>query len=48
MGKRAGTVTVSIGAPIDTGSGDVARLTAEVERWVEGEVARLRAPTDLR
>ena len=48
MGKRAGTVTVSIGAPIDTGSGDVARVTAEVERWVEDEVARLGAPSDLR
>jgi 1-acyl-sn-glycerol-3-phosphate acyltransferase len=48
MGKRSGTVTVSIGPAIDPSSGDVGEVTAAVERWVEAEVARLGAPSDLR
>ena len=43
-GKRPGTVTMSIGAPIDSTGKDPAALTAEVEEWIEGEVARLGKP----
>jgi 1-acyl-sn-glycerol-3-phosphate acyltransferase len=43
-GKRPGTVTMSIGAPIDSTSKDPDALTAEIERWIETEVARLGKP----
>ena len=44
LGKRAGTVTVSIGAPISSSGKDMQRLTNEVETWVENEVVRLGNP----
>ena len=44
MGKRPGTITLSIGKPIDPGTMDPARLMQTVERWVEAEVARLGEP----
>lgn len=42
--KRAGTVTLSIGAPIAPEGRDVAQLTQRVETWIEDEVARLGRP----
>lgn len=44
FGKRPGTVTISFGPPIATIGKDAQALTAEVERWIEGEVARLGVP----
>ena len=44
LGKRSGTVTVSIGPPIDIEGKDMQRLTNEVESWIENEVARLGNP----
>ncbi|HLW11417.1 MAG TPA: lysophospholipid acyltransferase family protein [Casimicrobiaceae bacterium] len=41
MGKRPGTVTVSIGKPIAPGTMESAQLMNVVEQWIEGEVARL-------
>lgn len=41
LGKRAGTVTLSIGKPIPPGTSDPARLMQVVERWIEDEVAAL-------
>ena len=43
-GKRPGTVTLSIGKPIDTAGKDPSELTREVEAWIEHEVARLGRP----
>ncbi len=48
LGKRAGTVTVSIGAPIRPEGDDMQRLIGEVESWIENEVARLGNPLDER
>jgi len=45
-GKRPGTVTVSIGVPIQPAGKDMQRLTSEVETWIEGEVARLGNPLE--
>ena len=44
LGKRAGTITVSIGAAIDPAGKDMATLTRDVETWIESEVARLGVP----
>ena len=44
MGKRPGTITLSIGNPIEPGTMDPARLMQTVERWIEAEVARLGEP----
>lgn len=44
LGKRSGTVTVSIGPPIPIEGKDMQRLTNEVESWIENEVARLGNP----
>ncbi|MBK7792343.1 MAG: 1-acyl-sn-glycerol-3-phosphate acyltransferase [Betaproteobacteria bacterium] len=44
FGKRPGTVTISFGPPISTVGKDAQKLTAEVEQWIEGEVARLGVP----
>ena len=44
LGKRSGTVTVSIGAPIRTDGKDMQQLMNEVESWIENEVARLGNP----
>jgi len=44
FGKRPGTLTVSIGKPISASGKDPQTLMAEVENWIEGEVARLGRP----
>jgi 1-acyl-sn-glycerol-3-phosphate acyltransferase len=44
FGKRAGTVTMSIGPAIPTAGKEPQKLTAEVESWIEAEVARLGRP----
>jgi 1-acyl-sn-glycerol-3-phosphate acyltransferase len=44
MGKRPGTITLSIGRPIEPGTMDAAQLMHAVEAWIEGEVARIGAP----
>ncbi len=48
LGKRHGTVTVSIGPPIRPVGNDMQRLIGEVESWIENEVARLGNPLDER
>ncbi|MGH8799007.1 MAG: lysophospholipid acyltransferase family protein [Casimicrobiaceae bacterium] len=48
LGKRAGTVTVSIGTPLHAEGNDMQRLIGEVESWIENEVARLGNPLDER
>jgi len=45
FGKRPGTVTISFGPPIMPDGKDPQALTAEVETWIETEVARLGRPT---
>ena len=45
FGKRPGTVTISFGPPIAAAGKDAQRLTAEVETWIEDEVARLGVPS---
>jgi 1-acyl-sn-glycerol-3-phosphate acyltransferase len=47
FGKRAGTVTISIGPAIAPAGKDPIALTQEVERWIEGEVERLGVPAEL-
>jgi 1-acyl-sn-glycerol-3-phosphate acyltransferase len=37
-------ITVSIGPPIPSTGRDAMQLTAEVESWIEAEVARLGDP----
>jgi len=44
FGKRSGTLTVSIGKPIAASGKDPQTLMAEVENWIEAEVARLGRP----
>ena len=44
FGKRPGTLTVSIGKPIAPTGKDAQTLMAEVEDWIEAEVARLGRP----
>ena len=44
LGKRPGTVTVSIGKPIAPEGADMQGLTNKIERWIEDEVARLGNP----
>jgi 1-acyl-sn-glycerol-3-phosphate acyltransferase len=44
VGKRPGTITVSIGPPIRIEGKDMPMLTNEVESWIEDEVARLGNP----
>lgn len=44
FGKRPGTVTISFGPPINSQGKDHQALTAEVESWIENEVARLSVP----
>ena len=39
--KFPGTITVSIGAPIDPAGMDASELNARVEEWIELEVARI-------
>ena len=45
FGKRRGTVTMSIGAPIAPHGRDAASLIRDVETWIEAEVDRLGIPT---
>jgi len=44
LGKRPGTVTVSIGKPIAVEGNDMQGLMSGIERWIEDEVARLGNP----
>ncbi|HET9339881.1 MAG TPA: lysophospholipid acyltransferase family protein [Casimicrobiaceae bacterium] len=44
VAKRPGEIAIVFGAPIATRGKDPAALTAEVERWIEDEVARLGVP----
>ena len=44
FGKRPGTITISFGSPIAPDGKDAQQLTAEVETWIENEVARLGKP----
>ncbi len=46
--KYPGTVTVSIGEPIDPRGMSPAELTARVETWIESEVARMGSPMESR
>ena len=39
--KHPGTVTVSIGAPLDSSGRKADALTREVETWVEAEMQRI-------
>jgi len=41
--KRAGTVRFVIGAPVDPGERDPRELNAEIQAWIEDQVAALRA-----
>ena len=44
VAKRPGEITMVFGEPIATRGKDPAALTAEVEAWIENEVARLGVP----
>lgn len=44
FGKKPGTITLSIGKPIETTGKDMPQLTQEIETWIEDEVARLGVP----
>jgi 1-acyl-sn-glycerol-3-phosphate acyltransferase len=44
LGKRPGTVTVSIGKPIQPDETDMQQLINKVEKWIEDEVTRLGNP----
>jgi 1-acyl-sn-glycerol-3-phosphate acyltransferase len=44
FGKRPGMVTISFGKPISPEGKDPQTLTAEIETWIENEVARLGQP----
>ena len=46
LGKRSGTITVSIGPPIRSEGMEMQRLINEVESWIENEVARLGNPLE--
>ena len=46
LGKRSGTVTVSIGRSIPSAGRSMQELMSEVETWIEAEVARLGNPLD--
>jgi len=45
FGKRPGTITISFGPPIPPDGKSAQQLTAEVETWIEDEVARLGVPS---
>jgi len=46
--RYPGTVTVSIGEPIDPRGMSPAELTARAEAWIESEVARIGSPRESR
>ncbi len=41
--KRPGVITVSVGAPIAAAGRDAREVNAEVQAWIEAEIARIRA-----
>ena len=41
--KSPGVITISIGPPIDSGSGSVQQITEQAQAWVENEMKRLPA-----
>jgi len=45
FGKRSGTITMTIGAPISPAGKDPVALSQEIENWIEAEVARLGVPS---
>jgi 1-acyl-sn-glycerol-3-phosphate acyltransferase len=47
MGKRPGTITLSIGKPIAPGNAEPGELMRKVEAWIEGEVARIGKPAEV-
>ena len=47
MGKRPGTITLSIGKPIEPGAMEPAQMMHAIETWIEDEVARLGPPADI-
>ncbi|HEY3531539.1 MAG TPA: lysophospholipid acyltransferase family protein [Casimicrobiaceae bacterium] len=47
MGKRAGTITLSIGKRIEPDARDPGELMRKVETWIEDEVARLGKPAEI-
>ena len=47
MGKKPGTITLSIGKPIQPASMTAAELMLAVETWIENEVQRLGSPTNV-
>ncbi|HUH93386.1 MAG TPA: lysophospholipid acyltransferase family protein [Casimicrobiaceae bacterium] len=44
LGKRPGTITVSIGKPVEVEGADMQGLMSRIEHWIEDEVARLGNP----
>jgi len=44
LGKKPGTITMSIGKPVATTGVELPALTSAIEAWIEGEVARLGVP----
>jgi 1-acyl-sn-glycerol-3-phosphate acyltransferase len=44
FGKRPGLISMTVGPPISATGKDPGKLTQEVERWIEDEVARLGVP----
>jgi 1-acyl-sn-glycerol-3-phosphate acyltransferase len=44
LGKRSGTITVSIGPPVPVEGDNTQQAMNEVESWIESEVARLGNP----
>ncbi|MET0732177.1 MAG: 1-acyl-sn-glycerol-3-phosphate acyltransferase, partial [Casimicrobiaceae bacterium] len=44
LGKKPGTITMSIGKPIATAGMTLSALNDAVEAWIEDEVARLGVP----
>lgn len=42
--KRKGTIDVVVGAPIDTAGREPRELTAEIQSWIEGEIAGMEKP----
>jgi 1-acyl-sn-glycerol-3-phosphate acyltransferase len=44
--KKPGVVRVVIGSPIESAGRDPRQLNAEVQSWIEGTMARLRAGSD--
>jgi 1-acyl-sn-glycerol-3-phosphate acyltransferase len=45
FGKKSGVITMTIGPPISPTGKEPLALMQEVERWIEGEVARLGVPS---